>query len=522
MSGVKDAYVSVRQSQVNAWNSARWQAEQAARESAALQEQQRRIEQRQQADASEFSRQLNLQAQSQRRAMDELGNRLDANIRTEIERQGRVEDAKRADLARRIQNDMEERERRIVERDRATNARIDTMGSSIDALSERIGVTERRIEEVDADLRAEIGHAVTCIRLGMGEMEENLRTEINARTSELDARLTETERWRAVIECERETARQYSQGFIDSCEALIEDLDYRREDCERFYPTELDALHRRYNDALAMMRRGFDPVAGVVSLNETIIAATELRSRVIYRRSQFDMMRYDYLGIITEFEAMSAEDYRVPSTQEGFLFTLDEMSRGELAQFREQLAGLRRRIESGTCTPEDLASIREDIKHLPDIYSGIVERAVYFESASEEVRTQSRNLVDRFTEGGFRFEGAMLRGNQSTMLVFSCRAGDGLMNRIVLEVTPHVASGKDGSPEIGYSYRQRVFVLDAQNHFLTGYDPGAVQFALRTIEAATGAHLETSDGRTDGVAATEEDYADVATAFSAASGEGAV
>lgn len=525
MSMSYERYVSVTQSQVNSWNNAFHSAAEASREAAALREQQRRMEQRRQADVNAFSSQLRAQANEQARANRELSARLSAsneNIRREIDRQTHLQDEKRVELEGRIRNDMAESEsrlrRNIAESENRTNERLDTMDTRLDNLSSRIDTASQRIEEVNREMHEEITQAAYSLREDMQALENELRAEIDIKTANLDTRLTEVERMLAVVECERETARQYSQGLQESCDALLDDLKSRLEDCERFSPGKYNSIMQRYDDAVRMLTRGLDPVAGVDSLDQTLMEAVEFRAYVLAARAHFDAVQYEFLQILSNLESMSATDYKVPSTQEGYLFCLDEMSCGELDQFRGRLASLRERIERTGCTPEELASIREDIKELPEIYSGIVRRAVYFESASEAAREQSRNLVDRFTSGGFRFEGAVLRADQSTMLVFSSSAGEGLINRVVLEVIPHVGTGPDGKPEVGYSYRQRIFVLDRDNRFMESYDPSCVRAAWQLIESATGASMPTCSHGREGQAGTKEEYEDVAQAFATAGG----
>lgn len=524
MSGIKDQFVSVRQSQVDRWQAAAAQAAQAASTARAIREQQERMEQQRKRDAERLEREIDENKQRLTRSVNELNSNLarsNESIRKEIARQSEAQDAKREELRCRMEQEMADIDRRHSEAERDINA-------NLNAVDERVSAVDRKIDSVKTELEQEIRSTSETMRRELSDATQKLREEIEERMREanlsidvLEGRVSATERELSVIKSERENARQAVSELQNTYHILLEDLR-NNHDCARFCPSELESLERRYEQARNMFESGYDPAAGLVSINEAVMSAMELRARVIYSEGHFDEIKYELLTILAQFESMSTPEYLVASAEEGYLFNLEEMSNGELARFRERLSALRARLDDEHCGFEELASIREDIKQIPGKYDDIVTNAVLFESASEEVKTQSRRVVDELISAGFRFEGALLNEDQSTRVIVSCAAGNGLLNRLVIDVVPVVepARGTEG-PTVGYRYRQRVFVIDGNGEFVRHYDPSIVQTSISVLQRITGGKFTTAEGM-EGVAAGREEYRDVAESLSraAAGGEG--
>ena len=529
MSGYHTAEWRVSRAQIDEWNRSARQAADASRQSEAVRSQIQRIEAQRRSDAERLSAQMRQNSDRLNRSINALDAKLqstDSSIRQEIRRQTAVQDEKREQMQRRLQDDIRASEQRALEASAQTNARVDSLEENVDAITERLNETSNRITRVKNELESEIRSSSEVLRAEMNEQRESIMRDINAvriamnimvdnlgqRIDAHDGRILSLERQQEVFLREREIAQQGTEALIYTYQALIEDLEQNHR-CDLFCPTELDSLRGKYAQAMRTLRQGLDPVAGYTAINETVMDAVELRSRVIYNECHFDELKYELLNTISNFESISGSDYLVQSVEEGYLFNLDEMSDGRLADFRIRLAMLRAQLEDDNCNFEKLPNIREAIIRATDEYKQIVENATLREAAAEIVKTQARELLDGFVRAGFRCERVAVDEHQNARLIFSCASEGKRITRIVVDINPQVGiDSATNTPTVSYSYGQRVFVLDSQGRFMDHYDPLLVETAVATLCEVAGIKREALDTPSAFVnsPAGEAEYADVA------------
>lgn len=534
MSGYHTAELRVSRAQIDNWNRAASDAANASRQSEAMRAQIQRVEEQRRRDAENLRTSMQQQSERLNRSVNALDSRLqtaDSSIRREILRQTAVQDEKREQMQRRLQEDIRFSEQRAREASQQTNTRIDNLEENIDSISARLNETSNRITRVKHDLEEEIRSTTQGLRAEMKEQSESIMRNIatvrremgirldnlGQRVEAIDGRLLSVERQQEIFMREREIAQQGTQALIDTYGALIADLENNRR-CGLFCPTELDSLHSKYEQALRTLRQGLDPVAGYTAINETVMDAVELRARVIYYECHFDELKYELLHTLSDFESISGEDYLVQSVEEGYLFNLDEMSDGKLAEFRTHIQELQARLNDPNCNLEQLPNIREAVLRVADEYKHIVENATLREAAAEIVKAQARELLDGFVRSGFRCERVAIDEHQNVRLIFS-RASEGdSITRVVVDINPQVGiDPSTNTPTVSYSYGQRVFVLDSHGQFLEHYDPLIVDSAVATLCAVAGIKregLNTQDGY-ENRPADESKYGDVAATLNA-------
>lgn len=507
MSGVKDYTVSVRQSQVNAWTAAANDANRAAsnleamrRQNELLQEQQRRMQQQLQSRIDNTLSRLN---ESNRR-LSELGE-ANATIRNQMLSLNADQTRERKELEQRLKKEADQRQAELSRRIQEQGVSI---AAQMDDLSGQIADTRRYVDsEIGAQGRALtnlINQRVAESSVAMqqyvdrqnkeleGEMAR-IKSDFRAEIDRLDRRLTDVEVDVAVFNSERQAAINMARSNITAFDTLLEDIKATT-DWERFGREKVEALEREFEMAQNNMQ--VNPAAGFAQINICVSRAMNVRTEIMIRQNRFEELRSRVVSVLSVLEASSTTEFMMPSAQEGCLFNLDEMSQGELAQFRNSLAEIRRVVDGDTTTIDDLIQALINIEPLKEQYRGITERAVFFECAAEETLAQGKRVVDVMVSQGLRMEILERLDNGTARIIASTRSTNNRITRILFDIIPVVGvDPKTGKPAPSYSYSYHVYEVDVNGNVCAELNGAVAHAVAQSIAAELGIRFNTQEGK---------------------------
>lgn len=504
MSGKKVATITVAQSQYDALRREASRANREAYRAGQLEGQLAASENRRRQDLATYQANLASQIAARQRDNERLLARIEG---TGVELRSAIE-AQNSDFKRRLGevNDRMIRECNATRRD-ISDVRDALQAQSVACSTELREVRtalENQIQEVNSQTRREIDDRLNALQTQFREELDGVQHDIQAMRAGIEQDRERTRR-------EREIAERYSYTLRRTYMDIVNDLsDFHS--VETVCPDEYLLLTSNYNSAVNAMQIGVDPVAGYVMMSNVIQQAIALRGRVLAIESNVIGMRTRLQEVLADYRAVSARDYmRMGAKKERGLYVLEDYSDGELEEFRSALEELSGRIERAS-TITEMEAFAEDVSSLRTRYERIVDNADLRENFSESLKEKARDLIDRTTERGMRFECLLARSGFGFTIVLSCRGFSGNLNRVAIDLDFSLEN-ENGEYAPRICCGQRAFVIGNDGNLLENYDPEVVGMAIETVENCLGVQLNVAAGATEGIAAGESDYADIGNAL---------